>query len=107
MSPTSGCVEVSRPLDIAEVDRVRAAAVTAVERAATGSSGAVVLDLSDCNLVDVVGYRLIDDIARTAGCFGLGLQVVGASGRVVRVIRMLDAALAGGVEAHVALPATT
>lgn len=107
MSPASGCVTVSRPLDLAEVDRVRTAAVSAIAQAATGSSGAVVLDLSGCDFVDVVGYRLLEDVARTARQYGLGLQVVGASGRVVRVIRTLDAVLAGAVGAHVAQPATT
>lgn len=105
MASASDCVRVALPLDIAEVDRARTALTAAMTRAVVAGSRRVILDLTDCDFVDAVGYRMLSDIARTAETSGVALQVVGAPAPVVRVITLLDAVLAGEVRAHVALGA--
>ncbi len=104
MAPASGCVKVDVPLDIAEVDRVRSALASAVSQAVVGSRP-VVLDLTDCDFVDAVGYRMLRDLACTAERCGVTLQMVGASVAVLRVITILDAVLVGDMRARVVMEA--
>jgi anti-anti-sigma factor len=104
MASASGCVKVDVPLDIAEVDRVHSVVTSAMSQAVVGS-GQVVLDLTECDFVDVVGYRMLSDLACTAEGCGVTLQMVGASVAVLRVITILDAVLTGDVQARVVMDA--
>ena len=101
MARASDCVEVDRSLDIAEVERVCTALTSAVSRAAVDARRRVVLDLTDCDFVDVVGHRMLSDVARAADRSGVALDVVGARASVIRVITILDAVLAEDVRARV------
>lgn len=107
MASASNCVCVALPLDIAEVDRVRTALTSAMAQAVVVGSRLVILDLTDCDFVDAVGYRMLSQIARTAEVSGVALQVVGAPAPVVRVITLLDGVLAGDVWARVQMDAGT
>ena len=89
-------VAVTQDLDLAEVDRVRTALTAAVPQAAAGPRR-VVLDLTECAFVDVVGYRMLHDVGRTAALSGAALEVVGVRAPVLRVLAILDGLLAGGV----------
>ena len=84
---------------------VRAALISATAQAVVVGSRLVVLDLTDCDFVDLVGYRMLWEIARTAETSGVPLQAVGAPASVVRVITLLDGMSAGDVGARVAMDA--
>lgn len=102
MSSRSGCVQVHQALDVAEVDRVRAAVLAYVAEDSARARRGVVLDLSHCDFVDVVGHRMLVDVTRTAERRGLTLHLVGVGPAVVRVITLLDAVLSEDVGAHIA-----
>ena len=104
MAPGPGVVQadvqVDVPLDVAAVDRVGSALSSAVSRA-VGGSGQVVLDLADCDFVDLVGYRVLHEVVRDAELRGVAVHVVGVRASVLRVVAMLDAVLDGDVRARV------
>ena len=101
MATTSDRVSVEAPLDIADVDRVRTALTSALADAAV-ARGRVVLDLTSCDFVDAVGYRMLSDAVRAAERSGVALHVVGVRTGVLRVIGILDGVLGGGLRARVA-----
>jgi anti-anti-sigma factor len=90
------CVRVDVPLDLAGVGSIRSALRAACARA----DSEVVLDLSGCDFVDVVGYRLLCEAVRCAEQRHLRVRVEGAAPRLVRLISLLDRTLHGDVHAH-------
>jgi anti-anti-sigma factor len=92
----ASCVRVDVPLDLAGVGSIRSALRAACARA----DSEVVLDLSECDFVDVVGYRLLREAVRCAERRHLRVRVEGAGPRLVRLISLLDRALHGDVHAH-------
>lgn len=105
MASASNCVSVAAALDVAEVDRVRTALTSAMAQALVVGPRLVILDLTDCDFVDAVGYQMLSEIARAAETSGVALQVVGACAPVIRVITLLDEVLAGEVRPRVTMDA--
>lgn len=98
-------VAVNQALDIASVDQVFVALRSATTRAAAEPERRVVLDLSACDFVDAVGYRLLSQAVQTARECGVDVDVVGAGRTVVRSITLLDGLLSGDVSSHLVPPA--
>lgn len=107
VSPGTGPrrVAVDQALDIASVDLVCVGLRSATRRAAAEPEPRLVLDLSACDFVDVVGYRLLSQAVQMARECGVDLDVVGARRTVVRSIAMLDRLVSADVSSHLVPPA--
>lgn len=100
-APVTVTVTVRHPLDLAEVDVVRTALSCALGDHQLIPGATVVLEMSGCDFVDMIGYRLLREAAGTAQARGLVLQLAGVRDEVVRILGRLDQLLRGQVQQHV------
>lgn len=100
-------IRVEHALDLGEVEAVRAALSAALADPRLAPGGTVVLEMSGCDFVDMIGHRLLHEAAGTVQERGLVLHLSGVRPDVVRILGRLDQLLPGPVQQHiVACPST-
>lgn len=89
--PTSQRVTVHDDLDLAAVGAVSLDVVVALEHGAR----TVVLDMTSCAFVDLVGHQLLRGLREQARSAGADLVLQGVSARVTRLLELLDEIIDG------------
>lgn len=98
--PVTTTVTVEHALDLAEVDVLRTALMSALSDRRLTPGGTVVLDMAGCDYVDMTGYRLLHEAAGTVDERGLVLHLTRVRPEVVRILARLDALLQCSVQRH-------